>query len=121
MIVFGGYDGTNALDETWVLSLQDAPQWQRLDLAGPRPAARWGHGAVYDPAGDRMIVFGGANDSTTLDDTWQLAFAGTPAWSPLPTSTRPPARQLACMSLDPVHQCLVLLREPLREPRDAKI
>lgn len=108
MVIFGGYDGLAALADTWVLWLGGTPRWERLAVAGVPPAARWGAGAAYDVAGDRMIVFGGSDGSRLYGDTWQLRFAGTPTWSPLTTADAPPARCVATLSADPAHRCLVL-------------
>ncbi len=109
MIVFGGYDGTSALGDTWVLDLSGTPAWTRLDVPGPAPSARWGHGAAWDAIGDRMIVFGGYDGTSALGDTWQLSFAGTPAWSLVPTTDHPSPRCVATTLLDPVHDCVVLV------------
>jgi len=35
---------------------------------------------VYDPVGDRIVLFGGF-DGFALGDVWQLSLSGTPAWS----------------------------------------
>jgi len=91
MIVFGGYN-RSPRNETWVLSLSSAPVWSQLIPSGAPPSPRWRHTAVYDPVHDRMIVFGGLNDSTVFDETWALSLAGTPTWSRLATSGSAPRR-----------------------------
>src|SRR5256885_13182809 len=63
-------------------SLAGAPAWTRLDVAGVPPPSRLGHGAIYDPIHDAMIVFGGGRGAAgPLNDTWSLSLSGTPAWS----------------------------------------
>lgn len=105
MIVFGGWGAGGALNDTWALPLDGTPRWTRLAAAGSAPPPRAGPAAVYDPVGDRMIVFGGG---PTGDDTWQLSLSGTPTWSPLPSATRPGARNGASLAYDERRQRLVL-------------
>lgn len=108
MIVLGGTRDREVLADVWALSLDGAPQWTRLAPAGDGPGPRFGHSAVYDAAGERMIVFGGDDGAAKLNDTWQLSLAGEPAWAPIPSSVRPPARMNATMVYDPRRQRLVL-------------
>ncbi len=99
MIVFGGcaddnmdFTGTH-FDDVWVLSLGATPTWTRLIPAGTPPAARQLHSAVYDPVGDRMIVFGGRNGSTRYGDVWGLSLGDPPTWAQLaPSGTSPGLR-----------------------------
>jgi hypothetical protein len=89
MIVFGGHNGTSALNDVWALSLSGSPAWTQLAPAGTPPSPRHQHSAIYDPLRDRMIVFGGGS---FLNDVWALSFAGGPAWRQLiPSSTQPPS------------------------------
>lgn len=69
-------------------------QWAELTPPGP-PPARDSHTAVYNATTDRMIVFGGKNQSTTLQDLWVLsnasgASAGNPTWTS-PNVSSPPS------------------------------
>ena len=73
LVVFGGVDAYgNRTADTWVLSLGAVPAWSRLATSGGPPAARILHSAIYDPAGDRMIILGGLvrawRDLPTLRD-----------------------------------------------------
>ena len=109
MIVFGGRDVTGPLAETWTLSLGATPTWTRIDGGGLQPLPREGHSAVYDPAGDRMVVFGGSVGSSPADDTWQLSLSGTPTWTPIPTPVRPLARAFASSGYDGLRHRIVLV------------
>ena len=79
-----------------------AQSWNPLSPTGTTPAARGLNGApgVFDPASDRMIVFGGRNHSgKNLNDVWVLVNAdgsgATPQWVnliPNGAAGSPPAR-----------------------------
>ena len=108
MLVFGGRDFQRTFGDLWALSLDGPPRWTPLDVTGAGPGPRYGHRAVYDPVGDRMILFGGRDGATYFDDTWQLSLAGASAWSLMSTPIRPPGRALAMMVYDPHRERLVL-------------
>jgi len=110
MIVFGGLPDAyltqaNLNDVFWLENASAVGRstiWQPVNPTGRRPAARWGHTAVYDSAGSRMIVFGGGLGRTSpcANDVWILnnanGVAGAPAWLMLSPSGSPPApRNLA--------------------------
>lgn len=86
LLVFGGYIGVFSND-VYALSLSGTPTWSLLAPAGTPPPARWLHGAAWDAAHDRMVVFGGAGSSyTSLNDAWALSFTPEPAWTQLSAS-----------------------------------
>jgi hypothetical protein len=97
MIVFGGNNcftqGAQFYNDVWILTnangLGGTPAWTQLSPSGGPPAARENHTAVYDPASNRMIIFGGGSTSG-LNDVWVLANAnglgGTPTWMQLAPS-----------------------------------
>jgi hypothetical protein len=102
MTIFGGYSpfGTE-LNDVWVLTNADGtggtPAWINLSPTGVVPG-RINHGAVYDPASNRMMVFLGDTSNRFLNnnsDVWVLTNAnglgGTPAWIQLAPSGTPPA------------------------------
>jgi hypothetical protein len=89
LVTFGGFavddqsvvvEGppTNKLNSMAVTSTCTSNScWTCLAPDGGPPPARQGHSAVYDPVGDRMIVFGGKGSSDELrNDTWILSFSG---------------------------------------------
>ena len=90
MIVFGGNDGARS-NQVWSLSpFQSGSTWTLLAPLGTPPSAREGHVALYDPVGDRMIVFGGT-DGAVLNDVWSLSLADPPTWTMLSPSGTPPS------------------------------
>jgi hypothetical protein len=99
MLVFGGLDGGASgedfglVNDVWSLSLNGAPAWSRLEVVGAAPTARSSARAIYDPAGDRMIVFGGRDAARVRDDVWALSLGDAPSWTELtPAQPGPVAR-----------------------------
>ncbi len=90
MIIFGGENSLSVtLDEVWVLShangLGGTPTWMLLSPIGATMSREF-HSAVYDPASNRMIVFGGVVNFALANDVRVLSNAnglGTPAWTVL--------------------------------------
>src|SRR6266508_2169288 len=79
MLVFGGkLLGGKSINDVWALrnanGLGGIPSWSKLTPSGTPPAPRVGHSAVYDAAGDWMLLFGGSGDGFTsfLSDVWVL-------------------------------------------------
>jgi len=118
MIVFGGLHTSEfvfvppslaLLNDVWVLSNADgtdlaAPAWTQLNPTGTPPSKRTGSSAVYDPANNRMMVFGGNPNLGfcfgTTNDLWLLENAdGTgataPAWTQLTPTGVPPSQRWA--------------------------
>ena len=87
MMVFGGA----AYNDVWVLSnangLGGTSVWTNTVAQGAGMSSPWrgGHSAVYDAASNRMVMFGGYNDTTYYNDVWVLSNAnglgGTPGWT----------------------------------------
>jgi hypothetical protein len=90
LVVFGGLDGSDVRNDTWVLGLDGRGHWHRLSVAGDPPPARWGHSAVYDPLRRRMLVVCGALDGSGLygaNDVWALSLDDAPRWTRLIASS----------------------------------
>lgn len=109
MIVFGGLSGAASMQDLWALSMGDPPRWEQLNAGGDWPSARFGHSAVYDDKGDRMLVFGGSDGSASRDDVWALSLDGTLAWSELrPADPRPSRRAAHGAIYDPPRNRMVV-------------
>lgn len=105
MVIFGGEDVAFTYENVWTLTLPAPPtvmnpsDWIDITPAVPGPGPRSGHSSVYDPTGQRMIVFGG-NDpflsgTPSYADTWELSLPtspGVPSWSALSVPGGPAAR-----------------------------
>ncbi len=74
MVIYGGATGSNFLDDVWEMSpSRHRARWEPMAPDGESPGTRDLHSAVYDPEGDRMVVFGGFRyPSEYFNDTWFL-------------------------------------------------
>ncbi|HET9435806.1 MAG TPA: kelch repeat-containing protein [Candidatus Limnocylindrales bacterium] len=74
--VFGGgaKDG-GTLRDLWTLDLATLA-WTEASPSGDRPSGRSGSTLVADPAGSRLLLFGGLREGVALDDAWQLSIGG---------------------------------------------
>lgn len=109
----------SGISEVWVLTnangLGAPPTWTQLAPTGTPPPNRGNHSAVYDPATNRMIIFGGCSGGCTpvLNDVWVLTNAnglgGTPSWTQLfPSGGPPTARHSAVVGYDPASNRMVM-------------
>ena len=92
--IFGG-DNTQQpatqYNDVWVLEnangIGGIPIWTQLTPTGNIPAPRNHSAGIYDTAHNRLVIFGGQNNSTILGDLWELSYAnglgGTPVWTEL--------------------------------------
>lgn len=96
MVLFGGYDFTQAFSDVWVLDLTSGSErWAKLSPGGSAPDARVAHTAIYDAANQRMIVFGGWDSVRgPRNDVWALDLTpGNETWSRIDVpSPRPETR-----------------------------
>jgi hypothetical protein len=81
MTVFGGTpDFGTFLPDTWVLisanGTGNSPSWVPLMPSGT-PAGRCCHGAVLDPASNRMTMFAGLTGNGFVNDIWALTDANS--------------------------------------------
>jgi hypothetical protein len=94
MAIFGGYDGTETLDDAWAFTT-GGTTWQEFNTELRPPARSNATAAALSLTG---ILFGGTpSGGLTLDDTWRLE--GN-AWSQLTPATKPHRRMAATMVTD---------------------
>src|SRR3989344_4625105 len=76
---FGGYNGTTNFDELWKLTFGATPAWSAVADTSP-PAGRRSHSGTYSPTGDKMLIYGGRDNTeisfNTLNQTWEYDIAG---------------------------------------------
>lgn len=90
VILYGGKDDADQnTSETWVFDPAESV-WTQMKTSGARPPASEDHTAIYDPVGDRLILYGGENGLTT-NKLWSLDLK-TLAWRDL-TSPDVPRRE----------------------------
>ena len=100
ILLFGGSTtkSTPPLNDTWSW---DGNDWTQLSPA-TSPTAVTGHGMAYDPARDRVVLFGGstvpAGQVNYSSETWE--WDGTD-WTQMNPATVPPARDWTAMVYDP--------------------
>ncbi len=115
VIMFGGMQlapvAYSYTAETWSYSLTTG-DWSLLAESPPALIGREGHGAMYDPVNQRMLVFGGhceAGSRHFLDDLWELRLGASPVWSELEVAgPRPGARSAFGTVYDPVRQRMLV-------------
>ena len=107
MVVFG-VNHVGPLSGLSAFELSEPPEWVRLPSAGTPPPWRLEHTAIYDPNGDRMVVFGGSG-SNYLNDLWVLTLSGTPIWERVTPFGGPPlARHGHSAIYDPLRGRMVV-------------
>lgn len=89
VVLFGGLDDARAfLGDTWEWDC-NARTWTQVATGGTagvdKPNPRQGARLVHDPAGDRLVLFGGIDQNQFYRDTWTYA-PGAHTWSKLTTS-----------------------------------
>jgi hypothetical protein len=91
VILFGGLTikvpgGQIALGDTWEWN---GSGWSQLHVEGPDP--RWGHKMVFDYNMGAIVLFGGNNGKTILDDTW-IWEGSSASWRKMSPEIHPSAR-----------------------------
>lgn len=70
VVLFGGYNGTGYLQDTWVW---DGSSWKEVTppSPSPSPSARSGHAMAYDSKRGVVVLYGGSAGGAPIDDTWE--------------------------------------------------
>ena len=110
LIVFGGNNCFSGyFSDVWILAnangVSGNPSWTKLSASGG-PVPRSWSGTVYDSTSNELVVFGGYDGSTYVNDVWVLSNAngsgGSPAWTQLfPTGILPAVRDFPSATYDP--------------------
>jgi len=95
-LFYGGIANTGAVLTAFsALDLGGTPAWQTTPVsASPElsPAARWGASLVFDSTINRVVLFGGKDNSGMFNDVWVLSRAtATAAWAKFSTTGASPA------------------------------
>ena len=73
ILIGGGDEDAEALPGQWEW---DGERWRELPEAAERPSPRTGHSMKWDPARERVVLFGGSIEGPPeyfFGDTWELA------------------------------------------------
>lgn len=119
MVMFGGQDGSNFLNDVWTLNLDkltannNSSDWTPKTPTGIPPSIRAGHSAVFDSKSNRMIVFGGldGNDASFKNDVHVLDLSGGMSWTSITISGGVPApvgRMGHTAIYDPINEMVVV-------------
>jgi hypothetical protein len=111
-------------DEIWEFRLGEPDQgWHQLAVSGTGPGGRSGSSVVFDPQGQRMLLYGGwvpLGVGTMSNDIFVLSLAGPPAWSVIHADAvvagSMPVRLGAIMCLDETSRRLVVYGGSARFP-----
>jgi len=70
ILLFGGVGDSGYLGDTWTyIPFSPGTKWARLfPLASP--SERQGHGMIYDSTNNVIVLFGGYDENSLLNDTW---------------------------------------------------
>lgn len=75
--------GLSGDDRLWILQLERGQERWESVVIGAGPGPRNGASVVYDPFGDRLILYGGGRQGTFFGDLWALDLDGVPSWTPM--------------------------------------
>ena len=84
IIMFGGFDGTGYLNDTWTF---DGVTWAQVAVSHS-PPVRAAAQMAYDSVTRKVVLFGGYNGTNYLGDTW-LWDGTTSRWTRVRTAHRP--------------------------------
>jgi hypothetical protein len=105
VVVFGGLTDTGRTNEVLVLE-GGGSMWAPRPVMGViAPSARSSHGAAYDPDRMKMLVFGGTDGGTLLDDVWEWS---EDRWTPRPVANGPSPRGNVAMAWHPTRRAAVV-------------
>lgn len=90
MIVFGGHAGNTLFNDVWALNLSlGSENWTQLTTSGTSPTPRYNFYSIYHPERKSLIIFGGADYSSWLNDVWELKLDSM-IWRQITITGNPP-------------------------------
>lgn len=107
VVLFGGQAAGAFFSDVWAYDVT-VNSWRQLGIGSAGPLNRYGHGAIYETARDRLVITHGFTTSGRFDDTWAFDFT-TNTWTELtPSGTRPLKRCLLHSAYDATHSQMYL-------------
>ena len=98
ILLFGGFDGSSYLNDTWIFNGAD---WVQLNPTNA-PPVRSASAISFDRVSGTMVLFGGFNGTQYLGDTW-LWSGATKTWTQANPATLPMPVTLPMMYTDPLN------------------
>ena len=98
IVLFGGYDGTSYLNDTWIFN---GSSWVQLNPP-VSPPARTASAMAFDQKLGKMMMFGGYNGTNYLGDTW-IWDGGSQTWTQANPTHLPTPVTLPMMFTDPLN------------------
>ncbi|MFX0063632.1 MAG: Kelch repeat-containing protein [Candidatus Hermodarchaeota archaeon] len=105
LVLFGGYGFNGYLSDTWLYDYS-TNQWTQV-FPTTSPGIRHSHAMVYDSANQKIVLFGGHNQHTILNDTWVYDFSSN-NWTEIFPETSPSVRYGHTMVYNPSNQKVIL-------------
>ncbi|CAG9313184.1 unnamed protein product [Blepharisma stoltei] len=98
LYLFGGQNGNDYYNDLWELDPENPTSWQSILTSGDIPSPRSGHAS--DSQGDLVVIFGGYDGTSYLNDLYYLNLI-TNSWKEvIPSSIDLPAGRVeACMKV----------------------
>ena len=109
MVISHGFTDAGRFDDTWAFDLA-THRWTNISPVGIRPLKRCLHHAVYDPANQQMLLYGGCASGfgpCPLGDLWSFDLTAN-RWSERTQASRPAPRTHYGISFDRARSRLLL-------------
>ncbi len=98
LVLWGGYDGCNALNDLHLLDLSNNAWLDQLSVSGTAPSPRAGHVSVLWK--DKLVVWGGfSTQDGDVDDLHVLDLSALPFVNPIPASQTTQTSQVPASQL----------------------
>jgi hypothetical protein len=98
IVLFGGFDATSQLNDTWIW---DGAQWTQINTP-VAPSGRAGAGMAFDRVTGQVVLFAGFDGTNYLQDTW-LWDGATSTWTQASPVASPAPATGPSLFTDPVN------------------
>jgi len=105
VVLFGGATAPGVNDETWIYD-SATNTWTNPSPTS-RPSPRFFSDMAYDPVTNKVVLFGGQDNSVAYQDTW-LYDVGANTWTQVFPATSPSQRDMHRMVYDSTTQNIVM-------------
>src|SRR3989339_24266 len=104
IVLFGGFDGNNALNDTWIYN-PNTEQWSKKTTIN-NPPVRYGHILVANGS-NKVILFGGYDGNSFFNDTWEYDL-DLNDWTQIITVSTPPVLGFSSADYDVTNDKIIL-------------